>query len=76
MMRDNGIKKHFPPQEKNRPFRILAALGLIATGFGIRSSRVRMEELAVIVLVSSFLYQKFNMKLRSKKTAQEEASKS
>lgn len=75
----------------------LFALGLIATGFDIRSARVRMAGLAllgitllkvvcydisslsqlyrvgalvglaVIVLLSSFLYQKFNMKMRGKK---------
>ena len=84
----------------------LFALGLIATGFDIRSFRVRMAGLALlgitlvkavcydisrlgqlyrvsalvglaaIVLVSSFLYQKFNMKLRNKKRAQGEDSKS
>ena len=75
----------------------LFALGLIATGFDIRSSRVRMAGLALlgitllkavcydisslsqlyrvgalvglafIVLVSSFLYQKFNLKMRGKR---------
>lgn len=84
----------------------LFALGLIATGFDIRSSRVRMAGLALlgitllkvvcydisslgqlyrvgalvglaaIVLISSFLYQKFTMKLRNKKKSQGEASKS
>ena len=84
----------------------LFALGLIATGFDIRSSRVRMAGLALlgitllkvvcydisslgqlyrvgalvglaaIVLISSFLYQKFTMKLRNKKKSQGEAPKS
>lgn len=84
----------------------LFALGLIATGLDIRSSRVRMAGLALlgitllkvvcydisslgqlyrvgalvglaaIVLISSFLYQKFNMKLRNKKKPREEAPKS
>lgn len=84
----------------------LFALGLIATGFDIRSSRVRMAGLALlgitllkavcydisslgqlyrvgalvglaaIVLISSFLYQKFNIKLRNKKKPRGEAPKS
>lgn len=84
----------------------LFALGLIAAGLDIRSSRVRMAGLAllgitllkvvcydvsslgqlyrvgalvglaVIVLLSSFLYQKFNVKLRNKKKPREEAPKS
>lgn len=84
----------------------LFALGLIATGFDIRSSRVRMAGLALlgitllkavcydisslgqlyrvgalvglaaIVLISSFLYQKFNIKLRNKKNPRGEAPKS
>lgn len=84
----------------------LFALGLIATGFDIRSSRVRMAGLALlgitllkvvcydisslgqlyrvgalvglaaIVLISSFLYQKFNIKLRNKKKTRGEAPKS
>lgn len=84
----------------------LFALGLIATGLDIRSSRVRMAGLALlgitllkvvcydisslgqlyrvgalvglaaIVLISSFLYQKFNMKLRNKKKPRGEAPKS
>lgn len=83
----------------------LFALGLIATGFDIRSFRVRMAGLAllgitllkavcydisslgqlyrvgalvglaIIVLISSFLYQKFTMKLRNKKKNPEEAPK-
>lgn len=84
----------------------LFALGLIATGFDIRSSRVRMAGLALlglallktvfydisnlsqlyrvgalvglaaIVLVSSFLYQKFSMKMKNRKKGVENAPES
>lgn len=84
----------------------LFALGLIATGFDIRSARVRMAGLAllgitllkavcydisslsqlyrvgtlvglaVIIFISSFLYQKFNIKLRTKKKGASKPPKS